>query len=106
MEKSVKESTKPSANLQESRVILDCSFENDEFAEDYEHFDPKVSNISLRSTVRQTTTGEDDCMEILRQLQPKQSNELAKSVLRATLDFYPFLLFYFLDSNKKGYLVK
>ncbi len=72
MEKSATKSTETTVNLQESRIQLDCSFDDNEYAEDYSHFEANESKISLRSTVRQTTTADDECTEILRQLQSKQ----------------------------------
>jgi hypothetical protein len=52
MEKSTKKSTVTTVNLQESRIQLDCSFDDNEYAEDYSHFEANESKISLRSTVR------------------------------------------------------
>jgi hypothetical protein len=69
-ENSIKTTTEDSdVDLKGSQVILDCSFDENEFAEDYEYFDPNVSSITLRTTVCQTANGEKECREILNTLQ-------------------------------------
>jgi len=59
---------------------LDCFFDSNEFAEDFEYFDPLVSKISMKSSIRGTGKTEKEFTQILKELQTTTPSELVKSV--------------------------